>query len=78
MKNILFLGLVILVASCDGNKGGGDNSGSDTSPIKDENVSNCSVSFSKRDTVEVIAKKANQARVECNLSEEETLLLFKK
>jgi len=71
-KNKLFVILVAvsLLASC-GKGGGGKNDSSDTTEANPID-SKCK-SFKRSDSFEVIAIKANKARVECGLSEDEIL-----
>lgn len=77
-KIVLCLSIMILAVSC-GTKGGGSSGTSDNSATGtiENSVSNCAVKFNKEDPLDVIAIKANQARVECRLSEEKILELVK-
>jgi hypothetical protein len=86
LKNAIVLGMVlILAASCGGKSTGntndngnvtGNGNGTTTIKTKTANAKNCNIVFQKSDSPEVTAVKANQARVECKLTEEEVLSLM--
>lgn len=78
MKFILCFSLLIFFVSC-GNKGGGSGTGSSTNPVESSKPafpSTCDVAFSKEDSLKKIALKANQARLECGLTEEMVIELI--
>jgi hypothetical protein len=50
--------------------------GTSKTEFKTNKAENCKITFLKSDTLETIAIKANQARVECKLSEEEVITLI--
>lgn len=78
IKIILFLSILILTFSC-GNKDQGQPAAANTSPLgeREKPVSSCSVKFNKEDLPEVTVVKANQARTECRLSEDEVVELVR-
>jgi hypothetical protein len=65
---------MFLIASC-GKNGSTPTGGSDTEGIDPVEVSNCKIKFQARDSLIETAKKSNQARVECKLSEEAVIML---
>ena len=77
MKTLLCLGILFLVSSC-GNKSGENSQSPNLETIdKESALSDCHVKFTSEDFPSVAAKKANQARVECGLNEEQIVKLVK-
>jgi len=80
IKKLLLLSVLVLAVSCGG--GGGANTTPTpkppTSGTQASTVSECAVTFEKGDSPKVIATKANQARVECNMDEAQVLELVGK
>lgn len=79
MKKILMMSsILVIIASCGKGGSGGSQSQTEhpgTSPVEE---ASCSVKFYKSDSPTVIATKANQARIECKLTEEQVLSLVNR
>jgi hypothetical protein len=75
MKKIVYLLTILVLGVSCGSEGGSKDeataAGTDT--VK---VPTCGVSFSTSDSLATIAIKANKARVECKLTEEEVIKLL--
>ena len=77
MKILLCLGVLFIVSSC-GSKNGENSQRPNLETIdKESALSDCHVKFTSEDLPSVTAKKANQARVECGLNEEQIVKLVK-
>lgn len=80
IKKILLLSVLVITVSC-GDSGGVkpiETPRPQTSGTQASTVSECAVKFEKGDSPKVIATKANQARVECNMDEAQVLELVGK
>jgi hypothetical protein len=80
-KTSIFTLALLLLAGCETkNDTTINNSTGQTGTSKTEFITNkaanCKIKFLKNDTLEIIAIKANQARVECKLAEEEVITLI--
>lgn len=74
---ILALLLLSILASCGGGGSGGSGSSSGApATTPGPSASSCHVKIFKTDSLQTIAVKANRARVECGLDEEQVMDLI--
>lgn len=76
--SILSLFTLFLLTTACGNKGGG-GSGSGSGPDSNNyRIDKCEIKFLVTDSLEVVAKKSQRAKTDCNLSEDEVITLIEK